>query len=115
MIVGFVLEALFEASMVQIRLWWKYVEQTLAAKSLFWFFKWTFLPSAVVWRERTMNFFVFIFLAAEKKPRSRLWTRVARWFVFKPKIQIWVNFGEPWNGKCCYILRPFGKSYGHLV
>jgi hypothetical protein len=19
---------------------------------------------------------------------------------FKPKIQIWVNFGGPWNGKC---------------
>jgi hypothetical protein len=25
--------------------------------------------------------------------------RVARWFVFKPKIQIWVNFGGPWNEK----------------
>jgi hypothetical protein len=24
--------------------------------------------------------------------------RVARWFIFKPKIPIWVNFGGPWNG-----------------
>jgi hypothetical protein len=30
--------------------------------------------------------------------------RVARWFVFKPKIPIWVNFGGSWNGKSWYIL-----------
>jgi hypothetical protein len=30
--------------------------------------------------------------------------RVARWFIFKPKILIWVNFGGPWNGKYWYIL-----------
>jgi hypothetical protein len=30
--------------------------------------------------------------------------RVARWFVFKPKLPIWVNFGGPLNGKCRYIL-----------
>jgi hypothetical protein len=39
---------------------------------------------------------------------------VARWYVFKPKIPIWVNFGGPWNGKCGYILRPFGICLGHL-
>jgi hypothetical protein len=33
--------------------------------------------------------------------------RVARWHSFKPKIQIWVNFGGPCNGTCWYILRPF--------
>jgi hypothetical protein len=36
--------------------------------------------------------------------------RYARWFVFKPKIQIWVNFGGSCTGKCWYILwtlRPF--------
>jgi hypothetical protein len=33
-----------------------------------------------------------------------LMTRVARWFIFKPNIPIWVNFGGPWNGKCWYIL-----------
>jgi hypothetical protein len=27
-------------------------------------------------------------------------SRVARWFVFKPKIQILVNFGGPLIGKC---------------
>jgi hypothetical protein len=44
-----------------------------------------------------------------------LTTRVARWFIFTPKISIWVNFGGPWNGKCWYILRPFGTLHGHLV
>jgi hypothetical protein len=33
--------------------------------------------------------------------------RVARWFVFKPKIPIWVNFGVSCNGKSWYILWPF--------
>jgi hypothetical protein len=39
--------------------------------------------------------------------------RVARWFVFKPKIPIWVNFGGPKIGKCLYISWPFGIFYGH--
>jgi hypothetical protein len=26
-----------------------------------------------------------------------LWSRVARWYIFKPKIQIWVTFGVYWN------------------
>jgi hypothetical protein len=39
--------------------------------------------------------------------------RVARWFVFKPKIQIWVNFGGYCYGKSWYILWPFGLFYGH--
>jgi hypothetical protein len=30
---------------------------------------------------------------------GRVESRVARWFVFKPKIQIWVNFGGPCKGK----------------
>jgi hypothetical protein len=30
--------------------------------------------------------------------------RVARWFLFKTKIQNWANFGGPWTGKCWYIL-----------
>jgi hypothetical protein len=41
--------------------------------------------------------------------------RVARWFVFKPKIPIWVKFRGPWRGKCCHILRPFGIFFCHLV
>jgi hypothetical protein len=31
-------------------------------------------------------------------------SRVARWFVFKPKIPIWVNFGGFCYGKSWYIL-----------
>jgi hypothetical protein len=34
---------------------------------------------------------------------------------FKPNIPIWVNFGGPWNGKCWYILWPFGINNNHLV
>jgi hypothetical protein len=52
-----------------------------------------------------------------------MYFRVARWFIFKPKIPIWVNFGGPWNGKCWYMYfmtirntsRPFGIIYGRLV
>jgi hypothetical protein len=40
--------------------------------------------------------------------------RVARWYSFKRKITIWVNFGLPWNGKCWNILCPFGIFYNHL-
>jgi hypothetical protein len=29
---------------------------------------------------------------------SWLWARVARWYIFKPKFQIWVNFGGS-----CYV------------
>jgi hypothetical protein len=42
-------------------------------------------------------------------------TRVARWFVFKPKIQIWVNFGGPCNERCWLILWPFDLFYCHFV
>jgi hypothetical protein len=34
---------------------------------------------------------------------------------FQTKTPIWVNFGEPWNGKGWHILWPFGIYYGHLV
>jgi hypothetical protein len=48
--------------------------------------------------------------------------RVARWYIVKPKIPIWVNLGGPWNGKVWCILRPFwiyqlqpvGTFYDHL-
>jgi hypothetical protein len=40
--------------------------------------------------------------------------RVARWFVFKPKIPIWVNFGGPQIGKCLYIKWPLGVFFGDL-
>jgi hypothetical protein len=41
--------------------------------------------------------------------------RVARWYIFKPKIPIWVNFGGPWNGKGWYIQWTFGVWCNHLV
>jgi hypothetical protein len=40
---------------------------------------------------------------------------LARWYIFKPKIPIWVNFGKPKNGKGWYILWPFGILFGHLL
>jgi hypothetical protein len=42
-------------------------------------------------------------------------TRVARWYIFKPKISMWVNFGGPWNVNSWYILWPFEIYYGHLM
>jgi hypothetical protein len=50
-------------------------------------------------------------------------TRVARWFVFKPKIPIWENFGGSSYGKSWHvyfmtiwsILHPFEIFYDHLV
>jgi hypothetical protein len=42
-------------------------------------------------------------------------SRVARWYIFKQKILIWVHYGGSWNGKGWYILWQFGTFYGHLV
>jgi hypothetical protein len=50
-----------------------------------------------------------------RKQAARTQIRVARWFVFKPKIPIWVNFGGPCNWRCCYILGTLGLIYGQLV
>jgi hypothetical protein len=44
-----------------------------------------------------------------------VWNSVAKWYIFIPKIPIWACFGGPWNGKCWYMLLPFGILYGHLV
>jgi hypothetical protein len=62
-----------------------------------------------------------------------VWSRGARWFVFKPKIPIWVNVGGSCYGKSWHILLPLGTYssrecslllyilwpleifYGHLV
>jgi hypothetical protein len=34
---------------------------------------------------------------------------------FQTKIPIWEKFGGSCNGRCGYILWPFGLFYGHLV
>jgi hypothetical protein len=44
---------------------------------------------------------------------GELESRVARWFVFKPNIPIWVNFGWSCNIKSWYILRAFGLFNCH--
>jgi hypothetical protein len=36
---------------------------------------------------------------------------VARWYIFKPKIQILVNFRGSCNGRCWYIIFPFGRLH----
>jgi hypothetical protein len=41
--------------------------------------------------------------------------RVVRWFIFKPQIPIWVNFGDSCHVRVWYILWPFGKFSGHLI
>jgi hypothetical protein len=32
-----------------------------------------------------------------------VWPRVARWFIFRPKIPIVVYFCRPWNGNFWYM------------
>jgi hypothetical protein len=41
------------------------------------------------------------------KKCKAFYLRVARWFVFKPKIPILVNFGGSCNGKSWYIFMIF--------
>jgi hypothetical protein len=43
---------------------------------------------------------------------SPLLSRVARFYIFKPKLLFWVNLGGSCNGRCWYILWPFGIFYG---
>jgi hypothetical protein len=38
-------------------------------------------------------------VVSNRQGRSK--NRVARWYIFEPKIPIWVNFAGPSNGKCC--------------
>jgi hypothetical protein len=47
-------------------------------------------------------------------------SRVARWYIFKPKIQIWVNFERPAMEDCIFYghlvkFSPFDTVYDHLV
>jgi hypothetical protein len=42
-------------------------------------------------------------------------TRVTRVFIFLLKLPIWVYFGGSWNGKCWYILWPFGIFNSHMA
>jgi hypothetical protein len=44
-----------------------------------------------------------------------LTARVARWYFFKPKIPLWINFGWHWNRKWWYILWPIVIFYCLLV
>jgi hypothetical protein len=64
--------------------------------------KWTNTISAESNRLTKNESFGFIFAFASVLTFD--WNRVARWFVFKPKIPIWVNFGGPLNGKCWHII-----------
>jgi hypothetical protein len=56
------------------------------------------------WREKTLS----------NRDRA-MTTWAARWFVFKPKIPIWVSFGGSCDGRCWYILEPFGIFNGFWV
>jgi hypothetical protein len=53
---------------------------------------------------------------------NEMGSRVARWFIIKPKIPVWVFFGGPKIGKSLYIpwqfsniLRTLGIFYDRLV
>jgi hypothetical protein len=49
------------------------------------------------------------FISCSKQLCTYVRTRAARWFVVKPKIQIWVNFPGP------YVDWKMDIFYGHLV
>jgi hypothetical protein len=60
--------------------------------------------------EKSSSKKVFVDLPSDSVLRLDLVrSRVARWYIFKPKIPIWVFIGGPWNGKCLYILQSFGR------
>jgi hypothetical protein len=50
-------------------------------------------------KDRRSSFFLKF---PENSPKS--W--FVRWYIFKPKIPIWVNFGGSCDGRCWYILWP---------
>jgi hypothetical protein len=57
-------------------------------------------------KTREESFFFFLFIIVNS---------VARWFIFKPKIPMWIHFGGPWNVKCCYISWSLGILHGHFL
>jgi hypothetical protein len=73
------------------------------------------LPS-VAGRESILGIIILLHFPSDAKPPATCFkklgavlpTRVARWFLFEPKIPLWVNFGGSCNGRCWYI-------NGHLV
>jgi hypothetical protein len=58
---------------------------------------------------------MMMMMKAVGNSRIQIQDRVARWFVFKPKIQIWVNFVGSCNGRGWYILWTVGPFYGLLL
>jgi hypothetical protein len=54
-------------------------------------------------QKRFKNFIFWKYGEIRIKMCINITTRVAGWFVFKPKIQIWVNFAGSCNGKRWYI------------
>jgi hypothetical protein len=56
-----------------------------------------------------------LFLITSDPSAAKLPSRVARRYIFIPKIQIWEYFGDTWNGKYWYILWPFVICYCHVV
>jgi hypothetical protein len=56
----------------------------------------------------------FFYCNEETLLRLKVW--VARWwYISRPKIPIWVNFGGPCHGRCWRILWPFGQFSGLLL
>jgi hypothetical protein len=57
--------------------------------------------SGFAWKYILDRFLRQKFFGAAKPPKPTFWegnvfsSRVARWFIFKPNIPFWVNFGVP--------------------
>jgi hypothetical protein len=66
----------------------------------------THLVTLALWSQEVENLFA---MALEN-----VLSRVARWFIFKPKIPNWAHFGGLLTRKYLYILLPFGIFYEQL-
>jgi hypothetical protein len=87
---------------------------------------WHEFPSLCFWDEKKFDRWrrhekqsVTLFSALDRCRRGgggeKVSTRVARWYIFKPKIRIWVNFGRSCNGRCWVFLGPSCLLHGQMV
>jgi hypothetical protein len=64
---------------------------------------------------RRVGIQVLRLLKLRTRRQSQVLLRVARRYIFRPKVAILVSFERPWNGTFWYFLRPFGIFFSNLV
>jgi hypothetical protein len=75
--------------------------------------QWSGSPSlAAHWHKKVNGFGIFKYIPICSHVPTY---SVARWYIFKPKPPIWVNFGRSCDWECWYFLWPFCLFYGQMV